>query len=221
MKSTLFAAILAGAFLLGGCGEKAKDSTEVAENANEAMVDSGATGLAGDDKDDKMDDAEWMVKAAESGMFEIQTSKLAQQRGTSADVKKFAAMMITDHTKASNELKTVAAGKNVQLPVALGTGMQEKLDELSKENGVKFDEKYMSMMKDAHEKDVEHFRDGMEDAQDPALKTFASKTLPVIEHHLSMAGPMEEKHEDHADNAGNKVGDDHKSDASHGNGSGH
>ena len=199
MKTTLYAAVFAGTFLLASCSGKPKDSADVAQDANETMVDSSATALQGDDMGDKKDDSEFMVKAAEGGMFEIETSKLAKEKGTDATVKQIADMMITDHTKASDELKGIAMNKKVELPVALGSDKQGKLDDLSKMNGVDFDHKYMSLMQDAHEDDVDLFKKNASDAMDADVKAFAAKTLPIIEHHLSMVKPAEEHEDDRKD----------------------
>src|ERR1700748_1006955 len=45
----------------------------------------------------------------EAGMWEIETATIAQRTGN-ADEKKFAEMMITDHTKTSSELKQMVSG---------------------------------------------------------------------------------------------------------------
>src|SRR5215204_6234316 len=60
-------------------------------------------------------------KAAQGGMAEVELAKLALQKSTNADVKKFAQMMVTDHTKANDELKALAAKKNVTLPTDIGS----------------------------------------------------------------------------------------------------
>src|SRR5258705_13568649 len=47
---------------------------------------------------------DFIKEAAMSDMLEIEAAKIAQQKGN-ADDKKFAQMMIADHTKTSSELK--------------------------------------------------------------------------------------------------------------------
>ena len=51
---------------------------------------------------------DFIKEAAMSDMLEIEAAKIAQQKG-SADDKKFAERMITDHTKTSSELKSMGA----------------------------------------------------------------------------------------------------------------
>ena len=48
---------------------------------------------------------DFVKEVAISDMFEIESSKLAQQKANAAPVKTFAGQMVTDHTKTSTELK--------------------------------------------------------------------------------------------------------------------
>jgi putative membrane protein len=95
--------------------------------------------------------------------------------------------MVTDHSKANAELKQIAARKNVTLPSASDDEHREKMDELSRLKGADFDRAYMKEMVDDHEHDVDKFREMAKDASDPDIKSFAAKTLPVLEAHQRMA----------------------------------
>src|SRR5689334_21563270 len=70
--------------------------------------------------------ADFVKEVAISDMFEIESSKLAQERAD-ASSKTFAAKMIKDHTATSTELKSLAAKANLQVPTALDTPHQQKL----------------------------------------------------------------------------------------------
>ena len=61
-------------------------------------------------------DKTFMKKAAKGGMMEVAMGKLAEQNGQSEDVKSFGKRMVTDHSKANDELKSIATQKNVKLP---------------------------------------------------------------------------------------------------------
>ena len=90
--------------------------------------------------------AEFVKKVAVSDMFEIESSKLAQQKAD-AESKTFAGKMVTDHGKTSTELKSmVQSGKvKAQLPSALDDEHKKKLDELKAASGQQFDDKYDQM----------------------------------------------------------------------------
>ena len=50
-------------------------------------------------------DSAFAMKAAQANMAEVELGKLALQKAMSDDVKKFAQMMVDDHSKALDELK--------------------------------------------------------------------------------------------------------------------
>ena len=72
-----------------------------------AAQDSPAGGSSPLSVKDKM----FMKKAAKGGMMEVAMGKLASEQGQSADVKKFGTRMVTDHSKANDELKSIAEKK--------------------------------------------------------------------------------------------------------------
>jgi putative membrane protein len=131
------------------------------------------------------------VDAAQGGMAEVELAKLAQQKSQNAEVKKFAQMMITDHSKANDELKSIAAKKNITLPTDIGSH-KSTLDELSKLSGAEFDKEYVEAMVDDHEEDVEMF-ESKSSSSDADIKSFASKTLPTLKKHLEAIKAIQSK----------------------------
>jgi putative membrane protein len=62
---------------------------------------------------------DFVKEVAMSDMTEIEAAKIAQQKGN-ADEKKFAEMMVADHTKTSTELKSmVPDNMKVAIPTVL------------------------------------------------------------------------------------------------------
>jgi putative membrane protein len=57
--------------------------------------------------------ADFVKEAATSDMFEIQSSQLAQERGNASE-KTFAADMIKDHQKTSDDLKSMISSGEVK-----------------------------------------------------------------------------------------------------------
>ncbi|ARS39934.1 hypothetical protein CA265_09855 [Sphingobacteriaceae bacterium GW460-11-11-14-LB5] len=130
--------------------------------------------------------ATFLRKAAVGGIMEVEAAKIAQTNAKSAEVKEFAAKMLTDHTKANTELKALAINKKVITPDALPADDQIHLDEMKKITGTAFDQHYMQMMVTDHEKTINLFKLGMQN-RDQAIKTWAGNTLKVIELHDEMA----------------------------------
>jgi putative membrane protein len=107
-------------------------------------------------------------------MFEIESSKLASARAD-ASSKQFATKMISDHTETSAELKAIAPKAGVEIPGALDSSHQSKLDKLKGLQGADFDREYDSMQVDAHENAVSLFERYAKGGDNAELKAFAAK----------------------------------------------
>lgn len=138
--------------------------------------------------------ADFVKQVAMSDMFEIQSNKLGQDKGNAAD-KKFAAQMVTDHTKTSTELKgLVSSGKvKAEIPAALDSAHQSKLDKLKGLSGADFSSSFRSMQVDAHKDAVNLFERYAKSGDHADLKSWAGKTLPALKHHLEMAQGLEKQ----------------------------
>jgi len=132
--------------------------------------------------------ADFVKKAAISDMFEIQSSKLAQQKAD-AQSKRFAGDMVKDHSKTTSELKSLVqkGGVQAQLPTALDAEHQQKLDQLKSASGADFDRMYDTMQKQAHQDAVAMFQSYAANGDNPQLKRWAAKTLPHLQNHLKKA----------------------------------
>jgi putative membrane protein len=140
---------------------------------------------------DQEDD--FWTTAADGGMAEVEMAKLAVQKSQNAEVKKFAQMMIADHTKANNELKVIAAKQKKELPKEIGPRNRSTIDELNRLSGADFDKEYVQAMVDDHETDVQLFEDQSKSDDDQAAKAFAAKTLPTLQKHLQAIKAIEAK----------------------------
>ena len=125
-------------------------------------------------------------------MLEVRLGEIAKQKGTKEDVKDFGAMMVTDHGKAGEDLKAVAAKLDVTLPSDLNAEQKAALERLSELTGAAFDKAYVDEMVKAHSKDVSAFQKASKNAKDAEVKAFAQRTLPVIIAHLNKVKTMME-----------------------------
>jgi putative membrane protein len=100
-------------------------------------------------------------------------------------VKNFGKMMVTDHSKLNDELKDLAAKKNITLPTSVTSDQQNDIDKLTKETGKDFDKDYVSMMVDDHKKDIDAFEKAQDKITDTDFKVFITKALPVLHKHLN------------------------------------
>src|SRR5439155_9728229 len=136
-------------------------------------------------------DQKFVTDAAKGGMAEVELGKLAQDKASSDQVKNFGKRMVDDHSKANDELQTLAKNKNITLPTDLDPKDKALKDRLSKLSGAAFDRAYMNAMLRDHQKDVNEFKMESTSGQDAVVKAFASKTLPTLEDHLKLAQQAE------------------------------
>ena len=132
-------------------------------------------------------DSAWVMKVAKGGMAEVELGKLATEKAASDEVKKFGQRMVDDHSKANDDLKTLAQNKKITLPADMDPKEKALRDRLSKLSGAAFDRAYMQAMLADHRQDVAEFRKEANSGKDPDVKAFAAKTLPTLEEHLKMA----------------------------------
>jgi putative membrane protein len=140
-----------------------------------------------------MQDPVFLMTAASSNMMEIQLGQMAAQKSTNADVKRFGQMMVDHHTKATQQLKTVATPLGVTLPQTLMPVHQAMVDKVMNKTGKDFDEAYMDAMEAAHKMDIAMFEVKDKAADTPTVKSFATKTLPMLRSHEKMADEIEDK----------------------------
>jgi len=177
--------LLAGAAVLGlisftAVPAQSQQSGGTERSKGRAMAENTANRMTGGDSN-------FATKAAQGGMAEVQLGQLAESNASSQQVKNFGQRMVTDHTKANDELKSIASRKGMTLPTGLDAKDQAEYDRLSKLNGAAFDRAYMQMMVSDHRKDVNEFENEANNGTDPDLKAFAGKTLPTLHEHLQMA----------------------------------
>jgi putative membrane protein len=135
-------------------------------------------------------DHQFATEAAAGGLAEVKLGHLAEERGSNPAVKEFGKRMVTDHSKANDELKSVAMHDNINLPSNPSSADQAEYDRLSKLSGRQFDDAYAKLMVQDHEKDIAEFRKESTSGSNEQLKNFASQTLPTLESHLQQAREM-------------------------------
>jgi putative membrane protein len=132
-------------------------------------------------------DEAWMMKVAKGGLAEVELGKLASEKASADAVKQFGQRMVTDHGKANEELKTLAANKKVTLPTEISPEDKALRDRLTRLSGPAFDQAYIKAMVSDHVKDINEFKMEAKSGADPDVKAWAAKTLPTLEEHLKMA----------------------------------
>jgi len=143
MRAIVFLAV-ASSIAIVGCDRKEANGTSRADYAV------GTTGVSAGNKVSRSDRA-FVHDMAIANMVEIELARLVPDRSADTEIKKFAQLMIDDHTKSLNSLKAFSADHNIPVPAALD-GRQARLrDKLDKWHGNTFEREYMDEVVDAHE----------------------------------------------------------------------
>lgn len=162
-----------------------EDSKEVAEEANDDKFDS-----------DMEKDADFVANTVASNYGEIKFAQLASQNSSNAEVKEIAAMLVADHTKTLNELKSFAQSKTITVPVEEDDEARRKTERFSDDAGKDFDKKWCKEMIDRHEESINKFEKRIDKTEDADLKAWLSTTVPHLRMHLDKLKACHEKIKD-------------------------
>jgi putative membrane protein len=137
-------------------------------------------------------DKEFMTKAAQGNLFEVQSGELAQKTATNEDVRKLAARFIADHTQNNEELRKLAAKYKFELPNEPDESQSKQMQRLQKLNGTDFERTYVKLLIEDHQTAIALF-EKQAGSSSADLKQFAEKSLPVLREHLKLARETQEK----------------------------
>ena len=132
-------------------------------------------------------DSDFVTKAAQAGMAEVAAGRMAEKQGQSAATKAFGKRMVTDHTKAGDELKRAAEKSGAKMPTTMSDEQKQAGEKLAGLKGDAFDRAYAEQMVKDHEDAVALFQKESTSGSDSDLKAFAGMTLPTLQDHLRMA----------------------------------
>jgi putative membrane protein len=159
-----------------------------------AQAQSGATGSSSGQSAGTVAKADrnFANTAAQAGLAEVAAAQIALQKSSNQDVKNFAQRMVDDHSKANDQLKSIATQEGLNLPTSPATADQRKAQALQKLSGAAFDKRYINDQDAAHKEAVALFTKESKSGQDAALKSFAAQTLPTLQDHYRMVHAMVE-----------------------------
>jgi len=170
MRNLSIGATMAAAFLTSTVSYAATMDAKPAGDAAPMMV---------------VDTPTFLKVASGSNEFEIQSSNLAKEKASGADVKELANMIVMDHTKAGEKLKATLEAKNQPFTPSPPAPKQKRmLAQLQAASGKEFDVLYLDIQAQAHMEAVALFRTYAGSGDDQSVVGFAKETLPRLETHL-------------------------------------
>lgn len=184
MRFPIMASMAAAlALALSACGDTATDTV------TDSAVDDDTLPVADTVPAVDASSPQGFVDAAASGdLYEIEAGKLAQQLGTTNEVKGFGAMMERDHTASSRALRTAVgeAGGALALPIAMSARHQAQIDAL-RNAGADFDAIYANQQVAAHQEALALMQAQAANGTLAPLKAHAAAVVSTIEKHLAEA----------------------------------
>lgn len=168
------------------------DTAAAATNSAAVPRDSGAMAPGG-----AMTAPNALVMIGLSNGAEIQTSQIAQEKATSAGVKDFAKMMVTDHQAMQKEADDVATKANLtpQPPAqadqkrAAGDQMVQQLNNTAK--GAEFDRAYVDGQVQAHQQTLTELQQLQTSVDNADVRALIEKAIPKVQDHLSRAQKLQ------------------------------
>ena len=187
--------LLAGALLAqnpGGGGGGQQPNTPSQQQPPSATV--GTPGAAAPTAQN-FGDQEFVTKAMEGGMAEVELGKLAADKSQSQDVKQFAQRMVNDHSQMGDKwFKPVAKEIGVSEPKGPSKKDKKLIEKLQGLSGQQFDTEYIQAMVKDHKEDLKEFQNEAQAAQDPNVKQIAEQGTKVVSQHLQMIEQIAQNH---------------------------
>src|SRR5438132_14208004 len=97
---------------------------------------------------------DFMIKAAQANLSEVDMARIAMQKTQNSDVKDFANMIQSDHTNALEDLTDLMKDKNVSQPKSLTPEIKADIEKMTGLSGPEFDREFVNMMVADHQKAV-------------------------------------------------------------------
>jgi putative membrane protein len=182
MKRTV---IIIAAIVVGftAVGQNKADAVDNAMARNEERTDR---------KPLNVEVAEFLVKAADARMMDIEQGDLASVKGTTIGVKQYGETMVKDQNAMLKEIKELAGEREIALPKDMSNEKKEGRDDLAELSGEKFDKKFLKMMVIDHKRDLKMFRKAVK-SDDEGVSEFAELYVPVIQSHLARAKALKKE----------------------------
>lgn len=187
--------LLAMVCLLASCGDQAAvqraNSADLGNSPTAPSVKSGnVTGALQNVASPQTPSAQdFANQAAASDNFEIETSKLALTKSQSAAVKVFARKMVDAHTQSTAKLQKAAGSvaPSITPDATLAADQQQTLGQLHNKKGLDFDQQFILVQRDAHQRTLDMLKNYAAKGDQPLLNAFANDMVPIVSGHLAMA----------------------------------
>lgn len=137
-------------------------------------------------------DREFLGRSLQDGLLKVEMARLVQARGDNPATEALAAGLAQGQAPLNDELARLAGARGLVLPAALDRAHQDTVERLGKLAGADFDRAYLKQMVDGHRLAVTDFERQAAQTQDPQVKDFCVRALPLLHQHLGLLAKQQE-----------------------------
>ncbi|MGK7389064.1 MAG: DUF4142 domain-containing protein [Candidatus Cyclobacteriaceae bacterium M2_1C_046] len=135
---------------------------------------------------------QFLVNTTSSSKLEVQLGQLAADKAQNEEVKDIAQQLVEEHKNANDKLQNVAQQLDFNIPEMMKEEHREKVEELQNVSGNEFDSKYIGMVIDLHNKDIDKFQNMQDKVEVQELKDWIGQTLPKLKDHKQRAEQIQQ-----------------------------
>ena len=135
-------------------------------------------------------DQTFLQDQAQGTAYELAIAKLAGQKATAADVKRYAGIIAADHETLNRQLARLAQSKSVALPASMTDKQQADLSRLQGLGGKAFDRAYVAETNRINKDDKEQDQHELSQTTDPAVKSFVQALQKTDAKHFAMGNKL-------------------------------
>ena len=129
-------------------------------------------------------DKAFVAKVSQGGMFEVQAGRLADQKGSTQDIRDFGAMEVHDHTGVGDKLKVASSHSGISFSSQLNPEFTGKLGHLQSLSGPAFDAAYMDEMSTLYAADGAAFAEEAKEGGSAEFRAFGAETHRIVQRHI-------------------------------------
>lgn len=183
MSKYAFIGMALAVALSTACNNTADQSTNAANDATAAVTPREDITMSAPEQ-------EFVKGAIKGNQMEVDLAEMAEGKSETKAVDEFADQLEKDHSNALDELRRLADKADIKMDDQPAAEKASMTNQLEAAKGAAFDREYVTMMVDAHKKNIAKF-ESMQSTATGELKTFIDKTLPVMREHLSKAEALQ------------------------------
>lgn len=160
---------------------------DAAKDGGSAFLGPLTTSVAGEGEDQ-----DFLRKAAAANALELAAADIAVSRASTDTIRRLAQTIVRDHNQLKTALHALAQAKGVEVPAATDAQASDDLAALRNETtGSNFDEAYVELTAENHERAVELFKAEIDATRDADIRDFADSALPILNRHLESTRGLE------------------------------